>query len=295
MRRLLLLTALGMAAFLALGATCDMGNKNPDTPVITASATEVDAGATVDLSVTCTDPDGDALTFAWCADGGTFDQTSGTAVVWTAPSVTVTDTFTITVTADDGNQGLSLATVQIIVNPGSSGGFAVVIGDSTRNNWLPFNGGPADSCRVQHLYYASDVNHSGLINTLSLMPSLMSQGTFNNLEIYICPTTKDTLEATFANNYTGNTPTLVYSTASQVYGRPSERNYWHDFTLDTKYDYTGGNFLVEFRWAGDDGHSVSSYAFATDGVYREVGQHKPGNPVGLTHMLAMYMKVTFDE
>ncbi len=295
MRRLLPLSILLVGLVLLPGCLTTSGNKNPDTPVITASATEVDAGATVNLSVTCTDPDGDAVTFTWCADGGAFDATSGAAVVWTAPNVTVTDTFTITVTADDGNSGLAQATVQIIVNPGSSSGFAVVVGDSSINNWLPFQGGPADSCRAQHLYYASDVNHTGLINTLSLMPSLMAQGTFNNLEIHICPTTKDTLEATFDNNYTGNTPTLVYSAASQVYGRTGERDYWHDFVLDTKYDYTGGNFIVEFRWAGDDGHSVSSHAFTTAGVYREVSHHKLGNPTGLTHMQAMYMKVTYDE
>lgn len=295
MKRLLLTSTLLLVAIAVTGATCDIGNQNPNTPVITATATTVESGGTVTLTVTCTDPDGDALTFTWCADGGAFNTTTGPEVIWTAPTVTQTTVYTIRVIADDGNQGVAHASVDITVNPGSSSGFAVVIGDRSIYNWQPFQGGPSDSCRVQFLYYASDVNHSGLINTLSLMPSLMSQGTFNNLEIYICPTAKDTLEATFANNYTGNTPTLVYSTATQVYGRTDERDYWHDFTLDTKYDYTGGNFIVEFRWAGDDGHSISSYAFQTSGVYREVGTGKPGRATGLTHMQAMYMKVTYDE
>jgi formylglycine-generating enzyme required for sulfatase activity/plastocyanin len=84
-------------------------------PVITAtaqSATSVDGGGTVVLDVAATDPEGQALTFAWSATGGTLGAaitTAGTSeITWTAPSAGTSFAVTATVTDASG-----LATAQV--------------------------------------------------------------------------------------------------------------------------------------------------------------------------------------
>ena len=270
---------------------CQVANQNPNTPVITASATTVEPGTVVNLTVTCTDPDGDALTFTWCADGGTFSATTGTAVDWTAPNVIDTTVYTVRVIADDANGGVAYGSIEITVAPGA---MYVIIGNGDITNWVPFWGGPHDSCRAQYLYYDSEMTYQGTIDAIALKLATPAAGDYYDFEIYICPTTKDTLEATWDNNY-GGTPVLVYSRATQTYGRDGEKDFWHDFELDTGYDYTGGNFIVEFRWAGDDGNSIQSYANRTGEVYREIWGFKPGNPTGQPHQQNMQIRFRFEE
>ena len=292
-RSVVVLATLGLVFALA----CDVisGNRNPDEPVITASATTVASGAVVNLTVTCTDPDGDALTFTWCATGGTFNITTGTTVNWTAPIVTTPTVYTIRVIADDGKQGVSHASIDITVGAGEGPGEDdVIVGRQEITMWDPFTSNP-DGRRNQFLYLGSEVNRTGRITKVSLMSANMTRGTYNSFEIRICPTSRDTLETNFNNNYDGATPTRVYQRATQSYGSRDSINYWTDFEFDTGYDYTGGNFIIEFVFTSGEGIPVSSHGYRTGDARRKLSTSPWNQETGLPFYEVLYMKLTFAE
>lgn len=62
--------------------------------------TTVNAGATVGLTGTATDGNGDAVTWKWTQTGGALTPATGAATTWTAPATA--GTYTVTGTASDG-------------------------------------------------------------------------------------------------------------------------------------------------------------------------------------------------
>ena len=106
--------------------TMEAGNTPP---VVSASCEPCTArpGGEVRLTATATDPDGDALTYAWSASAGRFSGPADRAVTrWRAPSGT--GPVTIRVQASDGLGGTASATVTVEVTNGrpafASSGFA---------------------------------------------------------------------------------------------------------------------------------------------------------------------------
>ncbi|MDI6872218.1 MAG: PKD domain-containing protein [Bacillota bacterium] len=93
------------------------GNQPPQITAVSPSSTPyaVNAGQTIPLSVTASDPDGDALSYAWTKTGGTLSATSGTAVNWTAPS---SGSANVTVTITDGKGGTASHTWTFNVSQG---------------------------------------------------------------------------------------------------------------------------------------------------------------------------------
>ena len=93
-------------------------NQAPTVSAIATPAT-VGGGGTVSLDGTATDPEGDALSYAWSSNGGgTFADDSALDTTWTAPAATQTEqvvTLTLTVT-DDGGSSAS-GTVSVVVEP----------------------------------------------------------------------------------------------------------------------------------------------------------------------------------
>ncbi|MCG2760174.1 MAG: hypothetical protein L6407_03035, partial [Candidatus Delongbacteria bacterium] len=71
-----------------------VANNPPVINSLTASATSVQQGGTVNLSCSASDADGDALTYTWTKTGGTLSTTTGISPVWTAP--TTVGTYTVT-------------------------------------------------------------------------------------------------------------------------------------------------------------------------------------------------------
>ncbi|MCF6209710.1 MAG: hypothetical protein L3J88_01580 [Gammaproteobacteria bacterium] len=73
----------------------------------------VTSGQTVTLGVTATDPDGNALTYAWDTTAGNLNQTAGISVVWTAPA-TGSGTAQTTVTITNANGGQTSQTASLV-------------------------------------------------------------------------------------------------------------------------------------------------------------------------------------
>jgi hypothetical protein len=95
-------------------------SQSPSLSAITVSAGSVNEGQSVTLSVSASDPQGDALTYAWtqvspATPVGTFTNGSSASPGWRAPQVTATTAFTLRVTVSDGTGGTSQRTVELQV------------------------------------------------------------------------------------------------------------------------------------------------------------------------------------
>ena len=93
--------------------TCPQLNQVPTISGLIADPATVAPGGASTITCTATDPDGDALTYAWTATGGTISGT-GSAVSWIAPGAE--GTYTITVTVDDGKGGTATDDVTVVVS-----------------------------------------------------------------------------------------------------------------------------------------------------------------------------------
>jgi hypothetical protein len=77
-------------------------NQNPVITSVTVNPTSVAAGGTVTVSVAASDPNGDALTYAYTVSGGAISG-SGASATWTAPSAG--GAYSVSVTVSDGKGG----------------------------------------------------------------------------------------------------------------------------------------------------------------------------------------------
>ena len=76
-------------------------------------------GGTVTLDGTASDPDGDALTYAWTSDGGgTFAPApSSLDAAWIAPAAETSHTVNLTLTATDEHGSSASVTISVLVEP----------------------------------------------------------------------------------------------------------------------------------------------------------------------------------
>ncbi len=106
-------------AFATATVSVTVRENQAPTASATADAATVNGRGTVALNGTATDPEGDALTYAWSSTGGgTFDDGSALDTTWTAPAKTNTAqsiTLTLTVTDDGAGMRTSTATVSVTV------------------------------------------------------------------------------------------------------------------------------------------------------------------------------------
>jgi hypothetical protein len=87
-------------------------NQRPVITSLTANPTKVIPGGTSTITCMATDPDGDTLSYAWSATGGTVSGI-GNIITWQAP--VVNGEFVISVTVDDGKGGTVKGQCTIIV------------------------------------------------------------------------------------------------------------------------------------------------------------------------------------
>ncbi len=82
---------------------------------IQKSVAYVPTNGTVQLTCLATDPNNDPLTYAWSANGGTFNSNSNKTTTWTAPNTEGVFTITVQVT-DNGNLSAQATTTVLVKN-----------------------------------------------------------------------------------------------------------------------------------------------------------------------------------
>ena len=88
-------------------------NQAPRISEIQKSVAYVPTNGTVQLTCLATDANNDPLTYAWSANGGTFNSTTNKTTTWTAPNTE--GVFTITVQATDNSNLSAQSTTTILV------------------------------------------------------------------------------------------------------------------------------------------------------------------------------------
>jgi hypothetical protein len=90
---------------------------------------------------------------------------------------------------------------------------------------------------------------------------------FGDVEITLCETSLAELTTSFAGNYAGHTPALIYSNSWLVVNTSGDQ--WFGFDCGRPFTYGGAkNLIVEMRWRRDNETTVPSWHFDTKPAFR---------------------------
>jgi hypothetical protein len=109
-----------LAIIIAIAGTSCKKEASNGSPVITSvlvNPGSISANGSVSVTVTATDPNGDALTYSYSPNGGAISG-SGPAVSWTAPSTE--GSYSVNVTVSDGKGGTATMSGSLIVLPSAA-------------------------------------------------------------------------------------------------------------------------------------------------------------------------------
>ncbi len=177
------------------------------------------------------------------------------------------------------------------VTHAAAGDSGKVVEVETRSdpNRVPWRGGLGDGIRFQCLWLQSAINYAGYVNMIEFYYYSGSfPASFNNCKILLCHSTKTVLEATFANNYTGNTPAEVFSGTETLSGSG-----WIDTHIKPNvFNYNNrDNLLMEVVWNGDNGRDV--FCYRASGASRRCYSYTSTATRGIVYtMEAQYIRLT---
>lgn len=115
---------------------------------------------------------------------------------------------------------------------------------------------------------ASELNVAGDITRVEWNASAAVTGAgFGDVEITLCETSFSELTTSFAGNYDGNTPALIYSNSWLVVTTSGDQ--WFGFDCAKRFSYGGAkNLIVEMRWRRDSEQTVPSWHFDAKPAFR---------------------------
>ncbi len=114
--KLIGITLATAAAVLLVASSCTtVTNRLPTINSLEADAEWIAPSASIQLTCTASDPDGDGLSYQWSASSGGISGT-GAVTVWTAPEEV--GMYDITVVVDDGHDGKDTAFLTLIASNG---------------------------------------------------------------------------------------------------------------------------------------------------------------------------------
>jgi hypothetical protein len=185
---------------------------------------------------------------------------------------------------------MAALTFAALAAPAGATGKVVTIGTYAANNAFPWWGASYNSMRFQCLWLQSDIAYAGYINKIEWnRGTYTTTGTFNQVRVWLCHTTKTTLESTFNNNYTGNTPVLVRPSGN--YTVPGGPNYV-DMPISTNtFNYNNtNNLLMEIRWNGDTG--TTCYCWRSPDTSRRVSANDHNASSGTVWSNSQHIRLT---
>jgi len=142
----------------------------------------------------------------------------------------------------------------VLTPAANASGKVVVVGARATPHAVPWLGASADSMRFQCLWLQSDINYAGYVNAVEFDKADGAGGRFDSVRAWLCHTRKTALDATFANNYTGDTPLEVLNMRSLSV---SGTGWFNLRIIPNRFNYDNKrNLLLEIRWNGDDGYDV---------------------------------------
>jgi hypothetical protein len=136
-------------------------------------------------------------------------------------------------------------------------GVHLVGGTYTGGNTIPFWGNYTGypQMRWQCLWRQNEITEAGPVSKIEWLayPTTIQGGTFTGCRILLCHSTLATLTATYASNYTGNTPVVLY-TGSYVAPTPAPGAWATIVEPTTTLNYNNtANLLMEVSWTGRSG------------------------------------------
>jgi hypothetical protein len=181
-------------------------------------------------------------------------------------------------------------TFTAFVPPAGATGKVVTIGAYAANNAFPWWGASYNAMRFQCLWLKSEINYAGYINKIEWnRGTYTTSGTFNQVRVWLCHTTKTTLEATFANNYTGKTPVAVRT--SSTFAVPAGPGYVDMPITANAFNYNNSdNLLMEIRWNGDTG--TTCYCWRSPNASRRVSANSDTATTGTVWSNSQHIRLT---
>ena len=168
----------------------------------------------------------------------------------------------------------------------------VVCGSQVNGNTIPFWGSGYGAHRFQNLLQQSEINLAGQIIKLAVMPQSISNPTYNNLRLYLCHTSRTSrLSPTFDENYDGNTPQLMFDSASYTFNVSAGQ--WLEFPANFDDDNLN-SLLWEIRWRGSSGQNTFIWRCGTPGVdsFRVFNLGSDSAVTGSRDNIRYYVKLT---
>jgi len=108
-------------------------NKPPVISNLSTDPPSVNINQTTTITCIASDPDGDPLTYTWTKTGGTFEgSTSGSSIIWRAPSIS--DTYTVVCGVSDGDESDSKS-VNIEVTSITGSQYVIQWSNAESNGW----------------------------------------------------------------------------------------------------------------------------------------------------------------
>jgi hypothetical protein len=150
----------------------------------------------------------------------------------------------------------SIVAIALLVLTGISlAGVHIVGGTGYTGNAIPWWGSSYTAMRFQCIWYQTEIAEAGYVTKVELQFHSYSgtpPATFNKVDMLLCHTKLSTITATFADNYSGNTPVNVFS-GDWTLKAGLAQNDWvimcEPAAGKFKYNNTD-NLLFEISWEG---------------------------------------------